>query len=57
MTHAARRDKLRKLLKKEQLDAILVTNFVNVTYLPAFTGDASYLVVTPREPATHRRTD
>ena len=46
MNHAARRDKLRKLLKKEQLDALLVTNFLNVTYLTGFTGDDSYLVLT-----------
>ncbi|MAT68871.1 MAG: aminopeptidase [Planctomycetaceae bacterium] len=49
MNHAGRRDKLRKLLKKEQLDALLVTNFLNVTYLTGFTGDDSYLLVTPTD--------
>lgn len=49
MNHAGRRDKLRKQLKKEQLDALLVTNFINVTYLTGFTGDDSYLLVTPTD--------
>ncbi|HEX5444348.1 MAG TPA: aminopeptidase P family N-terminal domain-containing protein, partial [Pirellulales bacterium] len=43
--HAERRDKLRRQLKKSSLDALLVTNFVNVTYLSGFTGDDSYLLV------------
>ncbi|MCC6493479.1 MAG: aminopeptidase P family protein [Pirellulales bacterium] len=42
-----RRDKLRRQIKQEGLDALLVTNFVNVTYLTGFTGDDSYLLVTP----------
>lgn len=42
---AMRRDKLRKLLKKEDADALLVTNFTNVTWLTGFTGDDSYLLV------------
>jgi Xaa-Pro aminopeptidase len=40
-----RRNKLRRQLKSEGLDALLVTNFKNVTYLTGFTGDDSYLVV------------
>jgi len=40
-----RRDKLRHDLKKTGVDALLVTNFVNVTYLTGFTGDDSYLLV------------
>ena len=40
-----RRDKLRHLLKKTGADALLVTNFVNVTYLTGFTGDDSYLLL------------
>ena len=44
-TTASRRDKLRKLLKKTGVDALLVTNFTNVTYLTGFTGDDSYLLV------------
>jgi Xaa-Pro aminopeptidase len=42
---APRRDKLRKLLKKNDVDSLLVTNFTNVTYLTGFTGDDSYLLV------------
>ncbi len=38
--------KLRRLIKKQKLDALLVTNFTNVTYLTGFTGDDSYLLVT-----------
>ena len=42
----SRRQKLRRLIKKQKADALLVTNFVNVTYLTGFTGDDSYLLVT-----------
>ncbi|MEM8865801.1 MAG: aminopeptidase P family N-terminal domain-containing protein, partial [Planctomycetota bacterium] len=41
-----RRRKLRQLIKKQKADALLVTSFVNVTYLTGFTGDDSYLLVT-----------
>jgi len=44
----ARRDKLRKSLAKAGADGMLVTNFVNVTYLTGFTGDDSFLLVTPK---------
>ena len=44
--YQTRRDKLRRLLKREGMDSILVTNFTNVTYLTGFTGDDSYLLVT-----------
>ena len=43
--HPARRDKLRRAVGKSGADAILVTNFTNVTYLTGFTGDDSYLLV------------
>jgi Xaa-Pro aminopeptidase len=46
MSSAIRRKKLRTLLKEAQADALLVTNFKNVTYLTGFTGDDSYLLVT-----------
>lgn len=46
--HAQRRDKLRQQLKKERLDGLLVTNFVNVTYLTGFTGDDSFLWLSPK---------
>lgn len=44
---ADRRAKLGKTISRLKLDALLVTNFVNVTYLTGFTGDDSYLIVTP----------
>ncbi|MDR1385263.1 MAG: Xaa-Pro peptidase family protein [Planctomycetaceae bacterium] len=40
-----RRDKLRSILKKDGVNAMIVTNFINVTYLTGFTGDDSYLIV------------
>lgn len=42
----ARRDRLRRVLRREKVDALLVTNFTNVTYLTGFTGDDSFLLVT-----------
>jgi Xaa-Pro aminopeptidase len=42
----ARRKKLRSLIRKAEAEALLVTNFKNVTYLTGFTGDDSYLLVT-----------
>ncbi len=44
--HETRRRNLRRTLRKAKIDALLVTNFLNVTYLTGFTGDDSYLVVT-----------
>jgi Xaa-Pro aminopeptidase len=41
-----RRGKLRKLVRKAGAEAILITNFTNVTYLTGFTGDDSYLLIT-----------
>ncbi len=41
-----RRDRLRRLVRQQGADAILITSFVNVTYLTGFTGDDSYLLVT-----------
>ncbi|HEX3871659.1 MAG TPA: Xaa-Pro peptidase family protein [Pirellulales bacterium] len=43
-----RRDALRKLLKKGP-SALLVTSFTNVSYLTGFTGDDSYLLITPKD--------
>ena len=43
---AKRRDKIRSRLRKKKLDAVLVTNFTNVSYLTGFTGDDSYLLLT-----------
>ncbi len=42
-----RRRKLISLIRQLDLDALLVTNFTNVTYLSGFTGDDSYLLVGP----------
>lgn len=42
----ARRNRLRKLIEQAEVDALLVTNFKNVTYLTGFTGDDSFLLVT-----------
>ena len=45
MDYQARRDRLRKAFLKAGIDALLVTDFTNVTYLTGFTGDDSYLFV------------
>ena len=42
---SSRRDRARKKLRKSGADALLVTNFSNVTYLTGFTGDDSYLLL------------
>jgi Xaa-Pro aminopeptidase len=42
---ANRRKKLRAYIEDAKADALLVTNFKNVTYLTGFTGDDSYLLV------------
>jgi Xaa-Pro aminopeptidase len=44
--HAARRERLARILTEEGLDAVLVANPVNVTYQTGFTGDTSALVLT-----------
>jgi Xaa-Pro aminopeptidase len=43
-----RRDQLRRLIAETSLDALLVTDERNVTYLTGFTGDSSYLLVARR---------
>jgi Xaa-Pro aminopeptidase len=43
---AQRRDRLAPLLSEEGLDALLISNPVNVTYLTGFSGDSSVLVLT-----------
>ena len=40
-----RRNKLKQTIKKNRLDAILVTNETNITYLTGFTGDSSWLLI------------
>ena len=44
-----RRRKIHRLLQKNHLDGLLVTNFKNVTYLTGFTGEDSYLLLTPKQ--------
>ncbi len=46
MSFAVRRKKLCSLFHQAKVDALLVTNFKNVTYLTGFTGDDSYLLAT-----------
>jgi Xaa-Pro aminopeptidase len=43
---ATRRKKLRSFIQEAKADALLVTNFINITYLTGFTGDDSYLLAT-----------
>ena len=45
-SYVSRRNRLRKLIHQAEVDALLVTNFKNVTYLTGFTGDDSFLLVT-----------
>ena len=45
MDFQARRNRLRKAFRSLGIDALLVTDFPNVTYLTGFTGDDSYLLV------------
>lgn len=45
--YADRCNRLLKNLRKAGVDTLLVTNYTNVTYLTGFTGDDSYLLVTP----------
>src|SRR5258707_14798066 len=43
--HAQRRDNLARIMQDEELDALLISSAVNVTYLTGFTGDSSALVL------------
>ncbi len=45
--YQARRDRVRRALRKAGVDALLVSDITNVTYLTGFTGDDSYLLVRP----------
>jgi Xaa-Pro aminopeptidase len=42
---AGRRQQLAALLQMENLDSLLITNPINVSYLTGFSGDSSYLIV------------
>lgn len=45
MDYAGRRDRLRRLLRRQAVDALLVTDRINVTYLTGFTGEDSFLLI------------
>jgi len=45
--HAPRRKQLRKALRKNKVDALLITAEKNVKYLTGFTGDSTWLLMTP----------
>ena len=47
--HRERIRRLREVLKQKEIDAALISKVQNVTYLSGFTGDDSYLLVTPNE--------
>lgn len=49
MAPADRRDALRWLLRAEHLDALLVTDLVNIRYLTGFTGSNAALVVSAHD--------
>jgi Xaa-Pro aminopeptidase len=57
MTYSARRQALRELLRAAELDALLVTDLVNVRYLSGFTGSNAALLVHAQDTgADERRT-
>lgn len=45
--YSSRQQKLRRALALQRASSLLVTRFTNVTYLTGFTGDDSYLLLTP----------
>jgi len=49
MDVAGRISRLRSAFAKHEIDALLVTNLVNVRYLAGFTGSAAHLLITPDE--------
>jgi Xaa-Pro aminopeptidase len=46
--YAQRRQTLTQGMKKDGVEGYLITDRLNVSYLTGFTGDSSYLVVTPK---------
>src|SRR6266699_653409 len=42
---AHRRESLTRLLESEAVDAFLITNPINVSYLTGFSGDSSFLIL------------
>ncbi|MGF1582059.1 MAG: M24 family metallopeptidase [Gemmataceae bacterium] len=47
--YVSRRERLIQQLEEIQLGGLLVSKEVNVTYLTGFSGDSSYLIVTPQK--------
>ena len=45
-------EKLRKSLKADRADALLVASVTNVSYLTGFTGDDSTFLLTPTAPSS-----
>lgn len=45
--YPSRRDKLKRLIKKGKLPAVLVSDETNVRYLTGFTGDSTWLLIGP----------
>lgn len=44
--HAGRRDRAREAVRREQVEAILISSPTNVSYLTGFTGESSPLILT-----------
>jgi Xaa-Pro aminopeptidase len=49
MDFAGRIDRLKGVLKKRRLDALLITSDVNVSYLSGFRGHDAMIIITPRK--------
>lgn len=47
--HAARQQKLLRIVNREKVEALLVTSETNVSYLTGFTGDSSSLLIGPEQ--------
>lgn len=48
LEHQRRRDRVRQILHRDGLDGCLVTTEKNVKYLTGFTGDSTWLILTPK---------
>ena len=49
MSFTRRRARLSRIVQRLGDDAILITNFTNVSYLTGFTGDDSFLLISPQK--------
>lgn len=49
MNGPSRLERLKQRLQSSQVEGILVTDEIHVRYLTGFTGDSTYLLVTPKE--------